>query len=161
VKFRKVRYLAIAIILLGIVSVLIGAGFVGMAMQKNNYLVNALRAQKVTLGLSQDQIAKGEVIHNAAEAQVAAQTLSKHLQSIAGGTYSDLMAANKTGKYDPTDPKDLDYTQGLNMENSFNLVVLGFGVIQETMAVGGALIVMGIAIGSGGLLLFRLVRQEV
>lgn len=119
-----------------------------------------MRQQKVTLGLTKEQIANGEVVDNAQTAQVAAETLTKHLQSIAGGTYSDLMAANKDGKYDPTDINDLKYTQGLNMENSFNLAVLSFGVIQETMAVGAALIVIGIAVGATGFMLFRLGKKE-
>ena len=69
------------------------------------------------------------------------------------------MKANKIGKYDPTDLNDLNYTQGLNMENSFNLAVLSFGVIQETMATGAALIVIGIAVGATGLILFRLSKH--
>ena len=71
-----------------------------------------------------------------------------------------MSAVSKSGKYDPTDVKDLTYTQGLNMENSFNLAVLSFGVIQETMATGAALIVIGIAVGTTGFMLFRLGKKE-
>ena len=154
---RTTRYVALVVMVLGILSAVVGGGFIAMAAEKNTYIVDGLREQKVTLGLSEAQIAKGDVVDSAQEAQLAAETLSKHLESIAGGTYGDLMAASKTGRYDPTDPKDLTYSQGLNMENTFNLVVLGFGVIQQTMAVGGALIVIGVAIGATGLMLFRLV----
>jgi len=153
---RRTRYLAMIVVVLGILSVVMGAGFIALAAQKNDYVVSGLRQQEVTLGLSEEQIANGEVVDNAQEAQVAAETLSNHLEKIAGGTYGDLMAASKTGRYDPTDPKQLTYTQGLNMENSLNLVVLGFGVIQQTMAVGAALIVIGIAVGATGTTLFRL-----
>lgn len=157
---RRTKYLAMIVVVLGIVSLVMGAAFIGLAVQKNNYVVSALRQQKVTLGLTKDQIANGEVVDNAQKAQIASDTLGQHLQSIAGGTYSDLMVANKTGKYDPTDPKDLTYTQGLNMQNAFNLAVLSFGVIQETMATGAALIVIGIAVGATGLVLFRLNKKE-
>jgi hypothetical protein len=157
---RRTQYLAMLVVVLGIVSLVMGAAFIGLAVQKNNYVTSALRQQKVTLGLTKEQIANGEVVDNAQTAQVAAETLAKHLQSIAGGTYSDLMAVNKSGKYDPTDINDLKYTQGLNMENSFNLAVLSFGVIQETMAVGAALIVIGIAVGATGFMLFRLGKKE-
>ena len=114
-----------------------GVAFIGIAVQKNNYLVAQLWSQKVTLGLTKDQIAKGDLVDTAQEAQVAANTLAEHLGSIAK-TYNDLMAANPGGKYDPTNASDLSYTQGLNMENSFNLVVLGFGVIQETEVTGAS-----------------------
>ena len=152
------QYLAVLVVVLGIASLVIGAAFVGLAAQKNNYVVGALRQQKVTLGLTKEQVANGEVVDNAQAAQVAAETLNKHLQSIAP-TYGDLMKANKIGKYDPTDPNDLTYTQGLNMENSFNLAVLSFGVIQESMATGAALIVIGIAVGATGFILFKLSKH--
>jgi hypothetical protein len=41
------------------------------------------------------------------------------------------------------------------MENSFNLVVLGFGVIQETEVTGAILAVIGLAILLIGIVLFR------
>ncbi len=156
---NKLRLVSMLVVVLGIISLVMGAAFIGMAVQKNNYLVSSLQAQKVTLGLTQDQIAKGDVVDNAQDAQNAADTLAQHLQKIAP-TYADLMAKNKTGKYDPTDPNNLTYTQGLNMENSFNLVVLGFGVIQETMATGGALMLIGLAVGATGLVLFKLSKKS-
>ena len=129
------KTLAAIVIILGIVSLAIGGTYIGIGIQKNNYLVTQLRAQDVTLGLTKDQIAKGDLVDNSAEAQVAANTLGEHLSSISK-TYTDLMAANPGGKYNPASAADLNYTQGLNMENSFNLVVLGFGVIQETEVTG-------------------------
>jgi hypothetical protein len=157
---HKTQHLAMLVLSLGIVSMVIGAAFVGLAIQKNEYVTSELQQQRVTLGLTQEQIANGDVVDNAQEAQVAAQTLANHLSNIAGGTYGDLMASNPDGKYDPADPNDLKYTQGLNMENSFNLALLSFGVIQETIATGAALIVIGIAVGATGLTLLRLGRKE-
>ena len=148
------KTLATIAVVLGILSLAVGVTFIGLALQKNNYLVTQLWAQKVTLGLTKDQIAKGDLVDTAQEAQVAANTLSEHLGSISK-TYSDLMAANPGGKYDPTNSADLNYTQGLNMENSFNLVVLGFGVIQETEVTGASLAVIGAAILLIGVILFR------
>jgi len=148
------RNLAIVVMVLGAVSLAVGGVYIGLGVQKNNYLVTQLKAQKVTLGLTTAQIAKGDLVDNMQEAQVAANTLGEHLGSIAK-TYSDLMAANPNGKYDPTNASDLSYTQGLNMENSFNLVVLGFGVIQETEVTGAILAVIGLAILLIGIVLFR------
>lgn len=150
----KNRLLETIVIVLGVVSLVIGAAFINIAVQKNNYLVGQLRAQKITLGLTKDQIAKGGLVDNSQEAQLAAETLAKHLTSIAA-TYNDLMAANPSGKYDPSNSKDLTYTAGLNMENSFNLIVLGFGVVQQTAVTGATLAVIGIAITLAGVILFR------
>ena len=144
---------------LGIISVIIGGTFIGLAVQKNNYVVSNLQAQKVTLGLTNDQIAKGQVVDNAAGALVAANTLAEHLKGIAP-TYNDLMASNKGGKFDPTAVTNLDYTQGLNMENSFNLVVLAFGVIQETEVTGAALIVIGLGVAATGFVLVKLAGKS-
>ncbi len=156
---RNKQYLAMLVVVLGIVSVAIGAAFIGLAAQKNNYITNELRQQNVTVGLTKEQIANGEIVDNARKAQIAAETIAKHLQSISP-TYNDLMALNPSGKYDPADPNDLKYTQGLNMENSFNMAVLSFGVIQETMVTGTALIVIGIAVGATGFMLFKLGKKE-
>jgi hypothetical protein len=153
------QYLAMLVVVLGIVSVALGTAFIGLSAQKNNYITNELRQQNVTVGLTKEQIDNGEIVDNARKAQIAAETISKHLQSIAP-TYNDLMALNPSGKYDPANPNDLKYTQGLNMENSFNMAVLSFGVIQETMATGSALIVIGIAVGATGFMLFRLGKEE-
>ena len=154
----KIHYLGALVGVLGIACLILGAIFVGMAVQKNNYVADSLRAQQVTLGLTTAQIAQGQVIDNAQTALVAANTLAEHLKSIAP-TYTALMAASKTGKFDPTNPTQLDYAQGLNMQNSLNLVVLSFGVIQETMVTGAALIIIGIAVGATGLVLFRLSKK--
>lgn len=154
----KIKVVSLLVVVIGIVSLVIGAVFIGIAVQKNNYLVNSLREQKVTLGLTQDQINNGEFVDSAAEAQTAADTLAEHLQSIAP-TFGDLTAQNPNGRFDPTNPTNLDYGQGLNMENSFNMVVMGFGVIQATMATGAALIIIGLGIGATGVVLFRLSRH--
>ena len=135
--------------------------FIGLAVQKNAFITNALREQKITLGLTEDQIAQGQLVDNAQSAQVASSILNTHLKSIAP-TYGDLMAANTAtgGKYDPTNPKNLTYTQGLNMVNSLNIAILGFGVIQETMAMGVVLIIIGLLAGATGLSLIRLTQKQ-
>lgn len=157
---KKIQLVAALVVVLGVVSLVIGAVFIGLAVQKNDYITSSLQAQKVTLGLTSDQIAAGEVVDNAAEAQVAANTLAQHLSEIAP-TYGALTATNKGGRFDATNPTDIEYGQGLNMENSFNLVVLSFGVIQEIIATGAALIIIGIAIGATGIVIFKLGKKTV
>jgi hypothetical protein len=157
----RAKYLAFLVLVFGIVILVAGAVFIGLGIQKNNFITSALKDQQITLGLSPSQIAQGQVVDNAAEAQVASNLLNQHLKSIAP-TYGALMAKNTAtgGKYDPTNPTNLTYTQGLNMENSMNIVVLGYGVIQETLALGGVLIVIGLLAGTIGLSILKLAEKE-
>ena len=53
------------------------------------------------------------MVDNPQEVQAAADTITQHLSGIAP-SYNALMASSKTGKYDPTDVKQLDYAQGMN-----------------------------------------------
>jgi hypothetical protein len=158
---RNTKYLAMLVAAVGVVVIMIGAVFIGMAFQKSDYVTKALREQQITLGLTQEEIAQGQVVDNAARAQLGAETLNKHLKGIAP-TYGALMAANtKTGgKFDPTNPSNLSYGQGLNLQNGMNLAVLSFGVIQVTMVTGATLIVLGLGVSLGGLVLVRLARRQ-
>ncbi len=154
---RLSRYLAMLVILLGIVSIVVGAVFITVAVEKDMWIKSAMRQEKVTLGLTQEQIASGEIVDNAKEAQAAADTVRGHRHTIAP-TYNDLTAASG-GQYDPTNPKDLTYTQALNLENYLYMAVLSFGVIQEITATGIALILIGIALVATGLVIFVLTRR--
>ena len=90
---NSIKIAAIIVLLLGIVGLGIGGAFVGIGFTKNNQIATYLRAEKVTLGLSAADIANGKVVDHLAAAQNAAQTLTKHRQSIAP-TYNDLLAVN-------------------------------------------------------------------
>ena len=151
------KYIGIAIAALGVIGLAVGGVFVGVAVHENSYITTQMRQQAVTLGLTKDQIAKGQVVDSAAEAQVAASTLGEHLKSIAP-TYGALTA--KTGKFDPTNATQLDYGQGLNLQNAMNLVVLGYGVDQLILGTGAALIVLGLGLGAAGILLTRQASKQ-
>jgi hypothetical protein len=146
-----IRKLGIVVLLIGVVSVVIGAVFIGEGMSKDMWIKDTMRQEKVTLGLTQEQVAKGDVVDNAKEAQAAADKVRGDRHQIAS-TYTDLIAPSG-GKYDPTNPKDLSYTQALNLENYLYMAVLSFGVIQEIIGTGVALILMGIAFGITGMVL--------
>ncbi len=154
---RLGRYVAIMVLLVGVAGVIVGSVFVTQAMAKSNWMTQAMRDEKVTLGLSQEQIANGDVIDSAKEAQAAADTIRQHRHSIAA-TYNDLLAASG-GKYDPTNVTDLTYSQAINMENYLYLAVLGFGVTTEVLGTGVFMIITGIALGGTGMVLFRLARK--
>ena len=150
---RTNRYLASLVLILGLISVVIGAVFIYQAVDKQNWISQAMAEEKVTLGLTDQQIQNGEVVDNAQKAQTAADTIREHRRSIAP-TYADLLA-NSGGRFDPTNPQHLSYSQALNMENYLYLSVLSFGVIQEITVTGIILIVIGIALGTTSIILRR------
>ena len=151
-----IRKLAVLVIVLGTVVFVIGGVFIGMAINKQIYLTDSMRQEKVTLGLTPEQIAAGEVIDTASEAQAVADKVRSDRHAIAP-TYTDLLA-DSGGRYDPTNSKDLSYTQALNLENYLYTAVLSFGVIQETLGVGATLVIIGITLGVTGIALRKLAQ---
>jgi hypothetical protein len=95
-------------------------------------------------------------INNAADAQKAADTIASHRRAMAP-TYQDLLAG---GRFDPTNPVHLSYAQAMNLENYLYMAVTAFGLIQVTMAVGVFMAITGVALGGGGLALYRMNRTH-
>ena len=145
------RYLVMVVLLLGLMSVVIGSVFIAQALEKNNWMKSAMRVEKVTLGLSEEQIEKGEIVDTAEEAQIAGDTIREHRRNIAQ-TYDELLGE---GRFDPTNPQHLSYAQALNMENYLYLAVLGFGVTKVILGAGVFMILTGIALGATGVVLLR------
>ena len=151
---RTVRYLALLVILLGVVSLAFGVTFIAQGVSKNNMLVNQMREEKVTYLLPKEEIAKGNVIDTAEEAEKVANTVREHRRAIAP-SYEELLGA---GKFDPTNPKHVTYAQALNMENYLYLGVMGFGLIAVVMASGGFMIITALALIAIGVALIRLLK---
>jgi len=149
---RMSRYLAILVLILGVVGMVVGSVFIAQAVEKDNWMREAMRVEQVTLSLSDEQIAAGQVIDSLEEAQIAGDTIREHRRNIAP-TYEDLLGG---GRYDPTDPKQLSYAQALNMENYLYLAVLGFGVTTVIIGTGVFMVITGFALGVTGVVLFRL-----
>jgi len=152
---RITRYLAIMVLLSGVVGVVIGSVFIAQAVEKNNWMREAMRVEHVTLGLSEEQIAQGQVIDSMEEAQVAGDTIREHRRNIAP-TYDELLAG---GRFDSTNPQHLSYAQALNMENYLYLAVLSFGVTTVIVGTGAFMIVVGFALGTTGVVLLRLTKR--
>ena len=150
-----IKTAAIIVLLLGIVGLGIGGAFVGIGFSKNNQIASYLRAEKVTLGLSAADIAKGKVVDNLAAAQNAALALTKDRQSIAP-TYNDLLAGKK---FDPTNLTQLTYAQAMNLQTNIYTAVLAFGLAQSIMANGAFMIATGIAFIVVGLVLYKLSKK--
>lgn len=151
---RISRYLAIMVLLAGVVGVVIGSVFIAQAVEKSNWMKEAMHVEKVTLGLDESAVTEGEVVDSLEEAQVAGDVIREHRRNIAS-TYEELLAG---GRFDPTNPKQLSYAQALNMENYLYLAVLGFGVTTVIIGSGVFMIITGLALGTTGVLLLQLPR---
>ena len=148
---------ALVVLLLGIVGLGVGGAFVGIGFAKNNQIATYLSAEKVTLGLSAADVAKGEVVDSLTTAQNAAQMLTKHRQSIAP-TYNDLLGGQP---FDPTNLTQLKYEQAMNLQTNIYTAVLAFGLAQSIMANGAFMIAIGIALIVVGLVIFKIAKKPV
>lgn len=152
---KAIRTIGVLVLILGIVGIGIGGTFIGLGMARSNQVAETLRAEKVTVGLDADAVAKGQVVDTMAEAQKAAETLGEHRKSLAP-TYGDLLAG---GRFDPTKPAQLTYAQAMNLQNYFFTAVIAFGLTQVTMASGAFMIVGGLALGGTGITLYKLSKK--
>jgi hypothetical protein len=153
---NSIKAAAIIVLLLGIVGLGVGGAFVGVGFAKNNQIATYLKAEKVTLGLSAADIAKGKVVDSLTTAQNAAQMLTTHRQTIAP-TYNDVLGGKP---YDPTNVKEATYAQAMNLQTNIYTAVLAFGLAQSIMANGAFMLATGLAIIIVALVLFKLAKKE-
>ena len=149
------RPVALGVLILGVVSMVAGAVFIGLAVDKHQFLKEALDVEQITLGINDSQLAKGEVVDTMNETQVAGDIVRSHRHDIAP-TYGALLGGER---YDPTNPQQLSYAQALNLENSLYLATNSFGVSYLTMGVGATLIVIGLALIAVAMVLFAWTKR--
>ena len=147
---NMIRGLAILVLFLGLVAVVLGGVFVSQGFSKDAQLKEAMRAEHVNLGIELEL--EGEVIDSLGEAEKAGDTIREHRRGIAA-SYEDLLGE---GRYDPTDPQHLTYSQALNLENYLYLAVVAFGLTQAVTASGAFMIITGLALGGTGTALLKL-----
>jgi hypothetical protein len=149
------KAISIVVALLGIAAIVIGAVFVGLGMSRNSELTQAMRQEKVSLGIEQSDAQAGQVIDSLGEALKAGDTIREHRRSIAP-SYSDLLAG---GQYDPTNPRQLTYSQAMNLENYLYLAVVAFGLTQAVMGNGAFMVLTGLALVGTGVVLYRVTQK--
>jgi len=144
------RVISLLVLLIGMVAVTMGAVFIGLGASRDMQLKEALRLEHVTLSIESEL--EGEVIDSLTEALEAGDTIREHRRGIAA-SYEDLLGE---GRFDPTNPQHLTYAQAMNLENYLYLAVVAFGLTQAVMASGVFMVITGIALGSTGIVLYRL-----
>lgn len=152
---RTIRYIGIGVTVLGIVAIVLGGVFIGLAFDKKDLLRDEMAAEQVTYLLPEEEVAKGNVIDTAKEADEVADIVREHRRGIAQ-TYAELLGE---GRYDPTNLDHLSYNQAMNMENYLYLAVLGFGVVDAVLGTGIFMVVTGFAIIAAGIALFLVSRR--
>ena len=130
------------VMIMAVAAMVIGIVFIYQGVSKAEYIKDQMVAEHVKASIGGGNMTG--YVDSAAKAQAAADTIKKHRQSIAP-TYTDLLALSG-GKYDPTNPKDLSYTQALNMENYLYMGVFALGFTQAVTVIGVFMIIVGIAL---------------
>ena len=153
---RIIRYLAIVTLLLGVMGIALGGVFISQGIAKANLLKEEMQLEQVTYLLPEEEVAKGNVIDTAEEAEQVADTVREHRHNIAP-TYEDLLAG---GRYDATNATHLAYAQAMNMENYLYLAVMGFGLTDVVLASGVFMVVVGIGLSGTGIAVFVLTRRR-
>jgi len=136
----KVRNLGITVIVFAVIALVMGIIFVQQGYDKEAFLLEAMKQEKITLDGVEG------IIDTPEEAQLAGDTVREHRHGIAP-TYGDLLEGDR---FDPTNPKQLTYVQALNLENYLYLAVASFGLFTIVKATGGFMIIMGFALGTVG-----------
>lgn len=145
----KLRYLGLAVIVLGIIGLAVGIVFVQQGFAQENWLEQTMNQEQITM-----PDGSGTIINNEATARAAGDLVREHRHSISP-TYGDLLGGKN---FDPTNPTQLTYAQAMNIENYLYLAVTAFGVFTVVKAAGAFMIVMGLALGTTGYSLWRLGR---
>jgi len=152
---KTIKTLSLLVLFFGLVAVVMGGVFIGLGVTKDSQLKEAMRIERVTLGIESEL--EGEVIDSLSEAQEAGDTIREHRRGIAA-SYSDLLGENR---YDPMNPQHLSYAQALNLENYLYLAVVAFGLTQAVTATGAFMVITGIALGGTGVMLYKLNKRIV
>ncbi len=144
------KMLAVVVIVLGVANMALGVTFITIGMTKQSYLHTTMDQEKITLTLSDEQVAAGNYIDTAAEAQAAGDLVREHRHAM--GTYDEVLGG---GRFDPNNPEQLTYAQALNLENYLYLAVASFGLTTVATVAGIGMLVTGIALAIvGGFVLF-------
>ena len=148
--------MGIVVLLLGLVSLAVGGFFVAQGVGKDHWIRDRARQENLTFSLTPEQVAKGELVDSASEMKKAADTIGEHRRAIAP-SYQELLGG---GRFDPTNPQHITYSQAMNLENYLYMGQLGFGVTQIVLGAGLFMIVVGIALLVIGVVLVILNRRK-
>ncbi len=138
------RYLAIMVLLLGVVSLALGITFIVQGASVRAMITERVVEERATSG------AEGVegIIDTPEEVIATSDYLRGHRMD--SGIYTEL---------ERDDPNRDTILNAMTMENSMNLATLSYGVTTIATVSGVFMLIVGIALGGTGLVLGRLSRR--
>jgi len=148
---KSLRLLAVAVMLGGLVSLVIGIVFIVQSVSVKAEITEGLAAEGQTSQLPEEGekgYFEGNVVDTAGEAAAVAEYLTGHLHGEDGKT---TYATTERGSDERT-----TYLDGFSLVTGLNLAVMGFGVAQIALAAGVVMITTGLTLGGTGFAIYRL-----
>lgn len=139
------KTLSALVITLAVIAMLVGTVFIYMGFSKQSEVKAGLAEEKVAYNFTDDKNASPTPVESMTDLENMAKTLKSHRNFIAP-SYGELTAKNKDHKFDPTNPSNLSYAQGMNLENSLRIALLAFGMTWMMIGVGAFMWLVGIAL---------------
>ena len=151
---KSLRLLAVAVMLGGLVSLVIGIVFIVQSVSVKADITEGLAAEGQTSQLPEEGekgYFEGNVVDTAEEAAAVAEYLTGHLHDIgdSGGTTT-------YGNLERGSDDRATYLDGFSLVTGLNLAVMGFGVAQIALAAGVVMITTGLTLSGTGFAIYRL-----
>ncbi len=152
---KGLRLLAVAVMLGGLVSLVIGIVFIVNSVSVKALVTESLAAEGQTSQLpeeGEEGYFEGNVVDTAEEATAVANYLLGHIHGEDGtDTYGNLERGSD---------ERASYLDGFTLVTGLNLAVTAFGVAQIALAAGVVMITTGLSLGATGLVVYRLSGRE-
>lgn len=139
------KTLTALVVVLAVISLVVGTIFVYMGFAKQAEVKAGLELEKVAYNFTDDKGAAPTPVQSMTDLENMAKTLKSHRDKIAP-SYGELTGRNETKKFDPTNPANLSYAQGMNLENSVRIGLLAFGMTWLMIGIGAFMWLVGIAL---------------
>ena len=148
---KGLRLLAVAVMLGGLVSLVIGIVFIAQSVSVNAQVTEGLAAEGQTSQLpeeGEEGYFEGNVVDTAKEATAVAEYLLGHMHGDDGNDRYNTLERGSDER--------ASYLDGFSLVTGLNLAVMGFGVAQIALAAGIVMITSGLALGGTGFAIYRL-----
>ncbi len=148
---KGLRLLAVAIMLGGLVSLVIGIVFIAQSVSVKAQVTEGLAAEGQTSQLpeeGEEGYFEGNVVDTAKEAAAVAEYLLGHMYGDDGNDRYNTLERGSDER--------ASYLDGFSLVTGLNLAVTAFGVAQIALAAGVVMITTGLSLGGTGFAIYRL-----
>ncbi len=148
---KGLRLLAVAVMLGGLVSLVIGIVFIAQSVSVKALVTEGLADEGQTSQLpAEGEVGyfEGNVVDTAKEAAVVAEYLLGHMRGDDGNDRYNTLERGSDER--------ASYLDGMGLVTALNLAVASFGVAQIALACGVVMITSGLSLGGTGFAIYRL-----